>query len=75
MSLFDLTGRAALVTGAGAGGGIGAAVAGALAQAGAAVLVTDFQVIDTGPRIIETYECVRTVLPPIGGLIFANGFE
>ncbi|ART68960.1 3-oxoacyl-ACP reductase [Mycobacterium dioxanotrophicus] len=36
---FDLTGRSALVTGAGAG--IGAAVAEALAAAGAAVLVTD----------------------------------
>ncbi|MCV7155166.1 3-oxoacyl-ACP reductase, partial [Mycobacterium pyrenivorans] len=32
-TLFDLTGRAAMVTGAGAGGGIGAAVAAALARA------------------------------------------
>jgi len=38
-SLFDLTGRSALVTGSGSG--IGAAVAEALAVAGAAVLVSD----------------------------------
>ncbi len=48
---------------------------GAGVGAGAPVLVTDFEVIDTGPRIIETYDCVRTVLPPADGTIFANGFE
>lgn len=37
------------------------------------VLVSDFQVIDTGPRIAETYDCVPTVLPT--GIIFANSFE
>jgi hypothetical protein len=37
------------------------------------VFVADFQVMDTGPRIAETYECVPTVLPT--GVIFSNGFE
>ena len=36
------------------------------------VLITDFQVLDTGPRIAETYECERTtVTPPF----FADDFE
>jgi len=37
------------------------------------VNVTDFEVIDTGPRIGETWECVRSVLPPPA--IFTDGFE
>ncbi|MDX1607271.1 MAG: hypothetical protein R3202_13850, partial [Candidatus Competibacterales bacterium] len=37
------------------------------------VAITDFDVIDTGPRIGETYECVRTEIPT--GVIFADGFE
>jgi serine/threonine-protein kinase len=37
------------------------------------VAVTDFEVLDTGPRIAETWECVRTVLPE--PLVFADGFE
>jgi serine/threonine-protein kinase len=35
--------------------------------------VTDFEVIDTGPRIGETWDCVRTVLPPPA--VFKDGFE
>lgn len=37
------------------------------------VQVSDFQVIDTGARIGETYDCVPTVLPT--GLLFRDGFE
>lgn len=33
--------------------------------------ITDFEVIDTGPRIGETYECLRSVLP----LSVRDGFE
>jgi serine/threonine-protein kinase len=36
------------------------------------VAATDFQVLDTGPRIGETYDCVRTVVEP---WLFADGFE
>ena len=53
-ALFDLTGRSALVTGA--AGGIGAAVATALAQAGAAVLVTDLD----GSAAAAVAEKIRT---------------
>lgn len=38
------------------------------------VKVTDFSVIDTGPRIAETYDCVRTPIVPEQGL-FRDGFE
>ena len=38
------------------------------------VQVTDFEVIDAGPRIPETYNCVRSSVIPGQGL-FADGFE
>jgi hypothetical protein len=39
-----------------------------LQVAGAPVRVQDFQVLDTGPRIVETYDCVRNAEPPpVGG--------
>ncbi len=37
-----------------------------------AVSINDFAVVDTGPRIAETYDCVRTAIVP--GL-FADDFE
>ncbi len=37
------------------------------------VSITDFEVVDTGPRIAETYDCVRAGPPPAG--VFADGFE
>jgi serine/threonine-protein kinase len=37
------------------------------------VSITDFMVLDTGPRIGETWECIRSVIPSPG--IFADGFE
>lgn len=36
------------------------------------VLVTDFDIIDTGARIAETYECERST---VSDVIFADGFE
>lgn len=38
------------------------------------VLVSHFEVIDTGPRIGETWDCVRSSVT-VSDLIFANGFE
>ena len=37
------------------------------------VTISDFQVIDTGPRIGETWDCVRSVLPE--PRLFRDGFE
>jgi len=39
----------------------------------AVVAIGDFQVLDTGSRIAETFECVRSVLP--NGQLFTDGFE
>jgi serine/threonine-protein kinase len=36
------------------------------------VTISDFEVIDTGPRIPETYECVPT---QVEGPLFSDGFE
>lgn len=38
------------------------------------VQVGDFQIIDTGPRIGETWECVRSAVLP-GDVLFRDGFE
>ena len=38
------------------------------------VRVTDFTVLDTGPRIEETYDCVRSNVV-VGSSIFRDGFE
>jgi len=38
------------------------------------VTAGDFEVVDTGPRIAETYDCVRTAVVP-GNAVFADGFE
>ncbi|MEM6456439.1 MAG: hypothetical protein AAF772_15215 [Acidobacteriota bacterium] len=35
--------------------------------------ITDFDVLDTGPRIGETYECVPTAMVPL--VVFEDGFE
>ena len=40
----------------------------------APVEVTDFEVVDTGPRIGETYDCVRTDVEP-GQVLFSDRFE
>lgn len=35
--------------------------------------ITDFAVVNTGPRIGETWDCVRATAPPSG--VFRDGFE
>jgi serine/threonine-protein kinase len=42
-------------------------------SAGQDVAITDFAVIDTGPRIAEDFNCVRTVVP--FDILFSDGFE
>ena len=37
------------------------------------VQVTDFEVVDTGPRIGETYDCERTDIP--FDVLLSDGFE
>lgn len=44
-----------------------------LTQNATDVAITDFEVMDTGPRIAETYQCVRSVIPQ--GNLFEDGFE
>ena len=39
------------------------------------VRVTDFTVLDTGPRIVETYDCVRTAVAVQGFEVFYDGLE
>jgi len=41
----------------------------------AKVFVGDFEVIDTGARIAETYDCVREPEPTASDVIFRSGFE
>jgi hypothetical protein len=41
----------------------------------AKVLVSDFEVIDTGARIAETYDCVREPEPTSNDALFRDGFE
>jgi 3-oxoacyl-[acyl-carrier protein] reductase len=63
--MFELTGRSALVTGAGSG--IGAAVARAFAKAGAAVLVTDVNA--------ETADSVAAAIRAEGGTAESFGLD
>ena len=53
--------------------GIGPHVFWSGANGSTTVQVGDFEIVDTGPRIPEFFNCVRTVEP--FELIFANGFD
>jgi hypothetical protein len=38
-------------------------------------LISDFEVLDTGARIAETYDCVREPEPTSNDALFRDGFE
>ena len=67
-----LTAESDLFTTTNVGGSSGSARESSTRPPERTVTIDDFDVIDTGPRIAETYDCVRTTVDP---WLFADGFE